>query len=291
MRDLGEILATLDTRGKLDGLSFMPEMASYCRGRFHVHRRAERVYLDVRHDTGRIEPVVLLENVRCDGSAHGGCQMGCLLMWKDAWLKPASTSKETGRQAPADSLPVLDAPPAMDADMYSCQATELYELATPSSSWNLWLYLRDYFHGERSLREISRMLSLLAWNHARWRMGWKPHGIIQGQQNRTPIAELNLQPGELVQVKSLREIVVTLDKLGRNRGLAFGPEMASYCGGTYQVARRIEKKIIDWSGQMRELTHTVALEGVTCSGIAQRCCPRACYHLWREIWLKRVEGK
>ena len=27
-----------------------------------------------------------LEDLRCDGSAHGGCQAGCLLYWKEAWL-------------------------------------------------------------------------------------------------------------------------------------------------------------------------------------------------------------
>jgi hypothetical protein len=25
--------------------------------------------------------------VRCDGQAHGGCQAGCLIYWKEAWLK------------------------------------------------------------------------------------------------------------------------------------------------------------------------------------------------------------
>ena len=31
---------------------------------------------------------VFLEGLRCDGSAHGGCQRGCLFFWKEAWLKP-----------------------------------------------------------------------------------------------------------------------------------------------------------------------------------------------------------
>jgi hypothetical protein len=29
---------------------------------------------------------VHLSDLRCDGSAHAGCQAGCLLFWKEAWL-------------------------------------------------------------------------------------------------------------------------------------------------------------------------------------------------------------
>jgi hypothetical protein len=38
-----EILATLDERGALEELPFMPEMAALCGQRFQVERRAERV--------------------------------------------------------------------------------------------------------------------------------------------------------------------------------------------------------------------------------------------------------
>jgi hypothetical protein len=34
-----------------------------------------------------MENAVHLVGVRCDGSAHGGCQAGCLIFWKDAWLR------------------------------------------------------------------------------------------------------------------------------------------------------------------------------------------------------------
>ena len=47
------------------------------------------------------------------------------------------------------------------------------------------------------------------------------------EKGKTPKGEpLNLQPGELVRVKSKREIVATLDKMNRNRGLSFDHEMA-----------------------------------------------------------------
>ena len=30
---------------------------------------------------------VYLDDVRCDGSGHGGCQAGCRIYWKEAWLR------------------------------------------------------------------------------------------------------------------------------------------------------------------------------------------------------------
>ena len=40
VRSEAEILATLDERGELDGLPFMPEMLDFCGRRFRVHKLA-----------------------------------------------------------------------------------------------------------------------------------------------------------------------------------------------------------------------------------------------------------
>ena len=84
-----EILATLDERGALAGLPFMPEMARYCGRRFSVDRRADRI-CDTIHYTGsrRLHGAVLLEDLRCDGSGHDGCQAECRFFWKEAVAAP-----------------------------------------------------------------------------------------------------------------------------------------------------------------------------------------------------------
>jgi len=97
--------------------------------------------------------------------------------------------------------------------------------------------------------------------------------------------------GDLVQVCTEAQIQRTFDRLGRNRGLGFGPEMVRFCGRRLRVARRVERLIVEWTGQLRTLSDTVALEGALCDGLAFRACPRACYLLWREIWLCRVEDQ
>jgi hypothetical protein len=111
---------------------------------------------------------------------------------------------------------------------------------------------------------------------------------ITGEQSKTLRAELNLQPGELVEIKSPREIQATLDAQGRNRGLSFEAEMAAHCGRRYRVAMPVRTIIAEETGKMVQLSNTVILEGVVCQGICVKNCPRANYLYWREIWLKRV---
>jgi len=37
-----------------------------------------------------VPPAVHLDDLRCDGSAHGDCQASCLLFWHTAWLTPVT---------------------------------------------------------------------------------------------------------------------------------------------------------------------------------------------------------
>lgn len=88
VRSEAEILATLDENGELDGLPFMPEMLTWCGQRLRVEKLALKL-CDTIESTGmhRIRDAVHLEMSRCDGQAHGGCQAGCSIYWKEAWLK------------------------------------------------------------------------------------------------------------------------------------------------------------------------------------------------------------
>jgi len=103
---------------------------------------------------------------------------------------------------------------------------------------------------------------------------------------------LNLQPGEWVQVKSLDEINQTLDKTRKYKGLFFMPEMERYCGKKFKVFKRAEIIKLESTGEVRKLkSPTVFLEGTYCDGERHDGCDRACFHFWREVWLKRIADK
>ena len=88
VRSEEEILRTLDADGKLDGLPFMPEMLGFCGQRYRVRARAHKACDTIDwQQYRRMDSAVHLEELRCDGSAHGGCQAGCLLFWREAWLR------------------------------------------------------------------------------------------------------------------------------------------------------------------------------------------------------------
>ena len=96
VRSAAEILATLDDNGSVDAVPFMPEMLQHVGKRFTVSRRVEKI-CDTIAATGsrRMTHTVYLDELRCDGSGHGGCQAGCLFYWKEAWLRPVERETTT----------------------------------------------------------------------------------------------------------------------------------------------------------------------------------------------------
>jgi len=291
VRSQREIVATLDPEGRLEGVPFMPEMAEQCGRRFRVYRRAEKVFLDHHFYVAGLKGTVLLEGVRCDGASHGGCQMGCLMFWKEAWLKPVDAARAT-EDAEVDDSCSSDRGRGLSVKQngrFCCQATELVRATTRLPWWDVSQYVQDVTSGNMTAGQVGRMLLVQARNLLRRILRRDRVGAVRGLNKKSANGRLGLQPGEIVEVKSKEEIRATLDKHGRTRGLGFAPEMAECCGRRYRVASRVERLILEWSGEIRPISDTVILDGVTCDGISRRGCPRDCHQLWREAWLKKVD--
>lgn len=113
---------------------------------------------------------------------------------------------------------------------------------------------------------------------------------VIGQKEQSTYNELlNLKPGELVEVKSEEEILATLDEWGKNKGLSWMEDMHKFCGKRFRVFKRLERMLLESTGEFRKVKNTVLLEGVMCDGQNFYGCDRSCFHFWREAWLKRVE--
>jgi hypothetical protein len=313
VRSIDEILSTLDATGTLDGLLFMPEMAQFCGQRFRVFKRAEKVNDTVaRTGLRRMRDTVLLENVRCDGSFHGGCQSLCQILWKEDWLKPPTTQNRQVAQQQSDyehTEQVLETATlkagSSSCEMFRCQATEIRNASTFLAWWDIRQYVRDVSSGNVTACDVFRafgfwLVMLLVrvgpyrlwvrlYNALQRLRGGEPFPYVNGRLQKTPSVELNLQPGELVRVKSHEEILQTLDVHNRNRGLWFDVEMVKYCGGTFRVLKRVNRIIDVATGRMLQLPmDSVILEDVTVRGDYHRFYPQNEYPLWREIWLTRI---
>ena len=329
VRSKEEILATLDKDGQLEGMPFMPEMLAFCGRRMQVYKRAHKTCDTVFPVRGRRLDRTVHLDTRCDGSAHGGCQAGCLLFWKEAWLKRVDSGpkgqpeprQKTLRPTTISTAACTEAGlfkktrlgGANGALRYACQATQLPYFTRSLAWWDLRQYWEDYSSGNTTLGQILRgFFYSLYYNLSQAGIGvgplmrWLYEQVSSATCGRlwprragtipkgepTPAVNLDLQPGELVRVKSHAEILATLTTESRNRGMLWDAELLLYCGGTYRVLRRVTKIIEESTGEMCEMkTPSIILDKVVCQSRYSNCrmfCPRGIYSYWREAWLERV---
>jgi len=258
---------------------------------------------------------VFLEDLRCDGSAHGGCQAGCRIYWKEAWLrKPESQAAPkiaqpivTEAQSPAQMLDCIvrsntrinahrQTATAPGAEVFRCQATEAFRATEPISPWQKPIqYFREVSTGNVSLRHFIRVATrALAWKWGPW-LGLNGVPKVKSSAGSPEKRDkLELQPSEWVEVRSAEEIGRTLNARGRNRGLGFSSaEMLPFCGKRFRVKQRVDRIIDERTGHMLLFKNDcIVLEGAVCAGdrsTGRWFCPRELYPYWREAWLRRVD--
>jgi hypothetical protein len=328
VRSKEEILQTLDSNGRFEELPFMPEMLKYCGRRFRVSKRAHKT-CDFVTMTGirRLSNAVHLDDLRCDGGAHGGCMAECLIFWKEAWLKRTDSLTMESHQKSAAASAYATEPDvwrgtkasgqrADEPDpVYVYQATHLPYFTDALSPWDVRQYIEDHRSGNVPsilsmlprfcYRMFDNLVNLgigvgpvLRWAYDVFQRlrGGLPYPARAGRVpsgTKTPRSSpLNLRPGEMVRVKKYEAILETVDHYCRNRGMSFSAEMAPYCGGTDRVRSRVSQIIDEKTGKMLRLKNDcVILDGVVCQARYNKgmiFCPRATFPYWREIWLERV---
>lgn len=324
VKSADEILATLDDKGRLGRLPFMPEMLQYCGRRFRVSSVAHKTCDTATLIMGRrMQGAVFLEDLRCDGSLHGGCQARCLVFWKTQWLKPVESPS-----FPADSRPRLQQTQAKCSEQklydatqlrtmngevrYVCQATEHWAATEPLRALAISHFVEDLLARNANLKDIVKVVGLhlvsrlqgigFGWRFSVWFYD-RIHKLMTGRPNpfrcgvlpegvTTPEERLNLQAGEWVEVKNHDEILQTINMELYNRGLRYNAEMTPACGRRFRVAQRITRIIEEKSGRMLTMKNPcITLEGVYCQALYTHyslLCSRRVTPYFREIWLRRV---
>ena len=334
VRSKREILESLDTQGRLDSLPFMPQMFQYCGKQFRVYKRAHKTCDTVNQTGGRWLTDGIHLELRCDGMAYGGCQAGCLIFWKEAWLKPVGQARRSevypAHAGVFKSDQVINKPLCSEDDVwratrvedqrsgeeeiYSCQATQLPSFTKLLPWWNVRQYIEDYASGNVTLRSILggfvsggchrigqtrfRQIASPIQRLYNWFQTFRSGDPVARKSKNTPAAlpiptcAPTLQPGNLVRVKSRKDILATLDAGSKNAGLFFDVEQVPYCRRRYRVKSRVVRFIDEKTGKMKLLkTPAVILEGVWCRSRYSTCrlfCPRSIYSWWREAWLEKV---
>jgi len=235
IRSPAEILATLDADGRLEALPFMIEMAQYCGQRFVVDRRAEKVCDTVEYSGSRHMPdSVLLNDMRCDGSAHGGCQAECRPFWKEVWLKPVQADSPASPPYAAADRSALEARAARNMhttvttdgkaeERWSCQSTDIVKATQRIGTFDPRPYVRQYTCGNVTFPHFLKVTARAVVQEPMRKLGLIDPVHLKGPGTRPASADpaLHLKPGELVRIKSVEQIQQTLNEKGYNRGLWF----------------------------------------------------------------------
>jgi hypothetical protein len=307
VRPAAEILASLDKDGTIKGMLFMPEMIAHVGKRYTVTRRVDKI-CNMVDETGsrRMQNTVYLDDLRCDGSAHGGCQAGCRIYWKEEWLRRVdenstapSTASKTGaaeleRVAGAVTQVVREID-GIRTDTWRCQATDALKASKPLKQSDLRQYWRELRNGNFNPLRFTGLLIRAFLMDCAHQLGLLRTLPLRGPgEGELQGSRLNLQAGELVEVRTPKEIAATLDQRGENRRLSFDREMLPFCGHTFRVRERVDQIIDEKNGRMLKIPRDcIILDGVACSGErsvhGRWFCPRGIYPFWRESWLKRVE--
>ena len=99
------------------------------------------------------------------------------------------------------------------------------------------------------------------------------------------------QAGQWIEVRSLSEIVATLDEAGTLEGLPFMPEMIAHCGKRFRVKRFANKTCVNGAANfIGRLDECVVLQMVErCDGSAHQGCEMGCQFFWKSQWLLPVD--
>ena len=186
----------------------------------------------------------------------------------------------------------------IDPTHYYCQSTQLSvstEYFPPKYKFGVipqmvWVALREIWVGNRSVREVAGLMAhWVRLTLKRWRIGDRVL-LMPGPNKRTPTQSLALKPGERVRIKSAPEIEATLDRNSKNRGLRIATAMTTNCGREFVVRDKLDRMILETTGEMLEVENTVSLEALECLCYYQfGSCPRGDLQYWREIWLERCQ--
>ena len=326
VRSKEEILAMVGPDGRMRGdrLPFMPEMLKYCGQRFRVSSVAHKTCDTATLIMGRrMRDTVFLEDLRCDGSAHDGCQARCLIFWRTQWLKPVTdpTAVPTSLGDAAPDVSRCDGCRLHNATRaslpngeirYFCQATEHWAASEPLRALAPWHFIEDIRTRNAKAAKVLKVLLLhLVWRLRLLKRGFRASTWLYGKSHRllmgrpdpfragaipegasTPDERLDLQPGEWVEVKSHNEILCTVTTELKNRGLKYNAEMTPVCGRRFRVAQRVARIIEEHSGRMITMkSPCITLEGVYCPALYtpySLLCSRRVPPYFREIWLRRV---
>lgn len=163
----------------------------------------------------------------------------------------------------------------------SCQLTNIPEVGIEKS-----LSYRYYQKLIKLLQKIKGMVFLCKIKLIRMTSS-TPTKLLAKNSNRGQI-----KAGDIVKVKTKKEIQGMLDERSKYKGCSFIGRMYEYCGNNYTVFKEVNYFFDEAKQKMCKCKNIVLLEEVTCSGKQKmffESCDRSCFYFWHVDWLDKLE--
>lgn len=101
-----------------------------------------------------------------------------------------------------------------------------------------------------------------------------------------------IEEGNIIRIKSEKEIKKMLDPTGKYKGCLFIGRMFEFCGKTFTVYNKVDNFYDEVKQKMCKCRDIVLLNGAICRGdqkLYLENCDRACFYFWHVDWLEKVE--
>jgi hypothetical protein len=168
------------------------------------------------------------------------------------------------------------------ARQLKCQLHGLSVMASPISALGKLIQLRNRFKRIMK-RRMNFVMNLLS---NTFNANTRLQSLDDVEKN---VSLTNLKTGDVVQIKSRKEIKNTLSQWNQLKGCAFMEEMWKYCGTQQRVFKRVEKFLDERDYLMKKTRGIIILKDVICEGTKDfGKCDRSCFFFWREEWLEKV---
>ena len=163
----------------------------------------------------------------------------------------------------------------------SCQLTNIPEVGIEKSL--SYIYYQKLI---RLLQKIKGMVFSLKIKLKRMIFSSSPR-LLSKNNNMSQI-----KAGDMVKVKTKKEIQGMLDERGKYKGCSFIGRMYEYCGNTYKVLKDVNYFYDEAKQKMCKCRNIILLEEVTCTGKQKlffESCDRSCFYFWHVDWLEKLE--
>lgn len=105
------------------------------------------------------------------------------------------------------------------------------------------------------------------------------------------IRSMEIKAGDLVRVRSKKDINNILDNWRMYKGCSFMDEMYQYCGRTFKVLKAVHNFYDEANQRLVKCRDILILEDVICSGrrtLYKERCDRNCFLFWHTAWLDKI---